>query len=73
MNKLDLVEGSDGVAHEGSKGGTSFGMSCKIGLGVDAFLSALAGRALSLVSDGYAAASPNGLCAAEGTEGVIIT
>ncbi|KAL7555292.1 hypothetical protein ACHAWF_018995 [Thalassiosira exigua] len=72
MNKLDLLDETDGPPTNTVLGGSSFGISCTTSEGVDSFLSALTDQALSMVSKGSDSQNA-ALVSVEGTEGAVIT
>jgi tRNA modification GTPase len=73
LNKLDLIDENDLSAIHDSVG-SSFGISCTTGQGVESFLSSLTKKALSLVSNDDDNDRPNSsLASVEGVEGAVIT
>jgi tRNA modification GTPase len=73
LNKLDLIDKDDlSTIHDSV--GSSFGISCTTGQGVESFLSSLTKKALSLVSNDDDNDRPNSsLASVEGVEGAVIT
>ncbi|KAL9178634.1 hypothetical protein ACHAXT_001972 [Thalassiosira profunda] len=72
LNKLDLVNGDHPSPADEMDEDSTFGISCSTNEGIDAFLSSLTERALSLVSD-ESDLQNSSLASVEGTEGAVIT